>query len=90
MVLPLLGGLLLYQYTVLIGFPPGLPWSMLRHLLGSEHPAVLSVSGHGARHHSRPPDAPSTAILLKVIIVSLRCWPQMTLDVVYWQFVGLL
>ncbi len=64
MVLPLLGGLLLYQYTVLIGLPPGVHWSMLRREFGGRHGLLAAV---GRRHgHHPPPDAPSTALVLRV------------------------
>jgi hypothetical protein len=66
-VLPLLGGLLLYQYTLLIGLPPGLHWGTLRYNIAAQQPAMPAFGGYAAHHHhSRPPDAPSTAILLKV------------------------
>jgi hypothetical protein len=66
-VLPLLGGLLLYQYTILIGLPPGLHWGTLRYNIVAQQPAMPAFGGlESHHHHSRPPDAPSTAILLKV------------------------
>lgn len=65
-VLPLLGGLLLYQYSVLIGLPPGLHWGTLRYHTAAWHPATPALGSHRTHHHSRPPDAPSTAVLLKV------------------------
>ena len=71
-VLPLLGGLLLYQYSVLIGLPPGLHWGALRYHTAAQHPATFALASHRTHHHSRPPDAPSTAILLKVKDVEVR------------------
>jgi hypothetical protein len=65
-VLPLLGGLLLYQYSVLIGLPPGLHWGSLRHLFKAQQLGAVASGVARAHHHSRPPDAPSTALLLKV------------------------
>ena len=67
-VLPLLGGLLLYQYTVLIGLPPGVAWSSLLHGSGNGQDAAL-LADHLERRHPRPPappDTPSTAAVLKV------------------------
>ena len=67
-VLPLLGALLVYQYTVLIGLPPGLHWQdvLQPHLLLASHHGGHS-HGHAAGH------AASTGEVVKVRDVHEGC-----------------